>query len=131
MSRYDGLRELAYRVIPLEARIDILNEVSKLEKEEDIMTEEKKPETRITPEELKRLKKLFTAIRVSQMNMQQVQLTTRAAAMDYDKCCVELAGMYGVDDEQFDIDRLTGVITIQPGKLPGPGAMMPPQGRMG
>lgn len=88
---------------------------------------EKKPEIRISPDELKDLKKRFTAIRVAQVNLQQGQMIVQTAGMGYEKYCTELAGKYGVEDEQFQIDRLTGVITIQPGKLPGP--IMPQQGR--
>lgn len=83
----------------------------------DQTTEPKKPEIRILPEELAELKKLFSAIRNAQINVQ-------VAGLAYEQECLKLATKYGVGDEQYVIDRLTGMITIQPGKLPGAGSMM-------
>ena len=81
---------------------------------------EKKEEIKINPQELKDLKSLYTAIRIAELNLQ-------AAGLGYQQECLKLAKNYGVVDELYDIDRLTGVIKIKPGALPGVGGG--PQGR--
>lgn len=76
--------------------------------------DEPKQELRTSPEELKELKRLFSAIRVCQINGQQADTA-------YQAYCLGLAIKYGVQDEQYNIDRLTGTIKIMPGMLPGVG----------
>lgn len=79
------------------------------------MAEDKPEEAkRISPEELKELKTAFSHIRISQINMQQANLA-------YQTLTLKIAERYNVQDEQYDIDRLTGVIRIKPGVLPGMG----------
>lgn len=91
------------------------------------MTEEKKEEIRISPEELKKLKHLYTNIRLAQQNAQAI---VQEAGQAYEKYAGSLAISYGVDEEEHQIDRLTGVITIMPGKIPGIGGGPQQQPRM-
>jgi hypothetical protein len=78
------------------------------------VAEEKKDELRITLDELKEVKRLYSGIRICQINQQQ-------AAMAYQEYGTLLATRYGVQDELYNIDRLTGIINIMSGSLPGVG----------
>lgn len=76
------------------------------------MQEEKK--VTLTPEELKETKESFSNIRICQINLQQAELA-------YHLLGLKLAKKYNIQDELYDIDRLTGVVKIKPGLLPGVG----------